>query len=418
MNLLKNSFKPTSYQKKILEILVRKIESSKTYSGSNKVNQSFVCTPADVYNEYYSDYADIDIIETINTEISELMKYSLIEIKYSGKEIEKIIGIFEKYNDYCKLIGIKGKREEANAYRQLLIKYKGLTNTLDNYCEKQMSILDSKRVVTGRLTLPELKWILECIRYIETNTDEIMERELSIELFSDSKVFNEHYKDKVCTIMKNFGNYADTISDETDKKIINSLILSKNSIVSNPTYIYFKGDGEIVYNDGSMVCFSKKHPFAISSRDIPNISHISTSMLKVMTIENLTSFNRVNSDDTFLIFLSGYNNRAKSDFLKKIAKYNSVERWLHFGDIDSDGFYILEHLRESSGLDIDPYKMSIEELKKYSRYVKPLEKQDKVKAASLISNNKYSDIMDYMLENNCKLEQEIISWKDPDIVIS
>ena len=30
-------------------------------------------------------------------------------------------------------------------------------------------------------------------------------------------------------------------------------------------------------------------------------------------------------------------------------------------------------------------------------------------------NNSYADVIEYMLKNNCKLEQEIISWKDESL---
>ena len=56
--------------------------------------------------------------------------------------------------------------------------------------------------------------------------------------------------------------------------------------------------------------------------------------------------------------------------------------------------------------------MGIEELKKYSDFSKTLEENDITKANSLIEEGKFVEIMNYMLENNIKLEQEIISWKE------
>ena len=55
--------------------------------------------------------------------------------------------------------------------------------------------------------------------------------------------------------------------------------------------------------------------------------------------------------------------------------------------------------------------MGLAELEKYSAFVKPLEENDIAKASSLISKGKYTDVIEFMLKNNCKLEQEIISWK-------
>lgn len=55
--------------------------------------------------------------------------------------------------------------------------------------------------------------------------------------------------------------------------------------------------------------------------------------------------------------------------------------------------------------------MGIEELKQFLKYTKSLEKNDIIKAENLIQSGKYKEILEYMLKNNCKLEQEIISLK-------
>lgn len=133
---------------------------------------------------------------------------------------------------------------------------------------------------------------------------------------------------------------------------------------------------------------------------------------KIMTVENLTSFNRIKDSDTFFIFLSGYHNSAKQEFLKKIFSQNANKEFYHFGDIDPDGFFILENLRSKTKIDFKSYKMGITELEKYSDFTKPLEKNDIVKAGSLIKKSAYTEILNWMLSHNQKLEQEIISWKE------
>ena len=131
-----------------------------------------------------------------------------------------------------------------------------------------------------------------------------------------------------------------------------------------------------------------------------------------MTVENLTSFNRINETDTFYIFLSGYHNSAKQTFLKKIFNQNPKKEYYHFGDIDPDGFYILENLCDKTAIDFKPYKMGIAELEKYSSFTKVFEENDIKKAKALIAKCCYADIMEYMLSHDRKLEQEIISWKE------
>ena len=117
------------------------------------------------------------------------------------------------------------------------------------------------------------------------------------------------------------------------------------------------------------------------------------------------------SHSTF-IYLSGYHNSAKQKFLKKIAEYNSDVSWFHFGDIDPDGYYILKNLVEKTGIAFNPLYMDVQQLVKYKQYCKPLEKNDRTKANSLLQVHFYDTVMEFMLANNCKLEQEIISWSN------
>ena len=55
--------------------------------------------------------------------------------------------------------------------------------------------------------------------------------------------------------------------------------------------------------------------------------------------------------------------------------------------------------------------MGIDKLKTYAKYTKTLEKNDIIKANGLIEKNMYVKEMKYMLDNNVKLEQEVISWE-------
>lgn len=69
---------------------------------------------------------------------------------------------------------------------------------------------------------------------------------------------------------------------------------------------------------------------------------------------NLTSFynygiTKSNMDD-FVIYLGGFHNRSKRDFLKKIYDRNNNKEYRHFGDIDACRFYILEHLKRKTGI--------------------------------------------------------------------
>ena len=132
---------------------------------------------------------------------------------------------------------------------------------------------------------------------------------------------------------------------------------------------------------------------------------------KVVTVENLTSFHRLKDEKCAYLFLAGYHNSAKQAFLKQVYKENPEKQWFHFGDLDPDGFYILKHLRKGTGIDFMPLYMGVTELETYSGYGRELSETDKVKTRNLLKKGFYVEVMQYMLEHDCKLEQEIISYE-------
>ena len=146
------------------------------------------------------------------------------------------------------------------------------------------------------------------------------------------------------------------------------ILLAEYHVYSNPAYVYFKGNAEILFDSGQKMCVIRYMPIAFSTETL------------------------------------------KQQFIRKIYDANPGLRWQHFGDIDPDGFYIIENLRRGTGIDFNPVYMGIEVLEKYKDYTKPLTDNDIRKATALIHNEMYHDIMEYMLDTGGKLEQEIVSW--------
>ena len=213
-------------------------------------------------------------------------------------------------------------------------------------------------------------------------------------------------------ILRKSGYFDDLIENCTDEKEENKVILEELNVYANPSYVYFKGNGKITFQNGNEISITPEIPLALSSACIKEITDFEIKDTKIMTVENLTSFNRIKEAGTFYIFLSGYHNSAKQNFIKKIHSQNPEKEYLHFGDIDPDGFYILQNLRTKTNINFAPYKMGITQLEKYSSFAKPLEQNDQKKARALKEKNLFPEIIDCMLKANQKLEQEIISWKE------
>jgi len=222
-------------------------------------------------------------------------------------------------------------------------------------------------------------------------------RDFSVRVLKDSKLF-ERISSKVITLLYEHGDFPEK------EQVLESL-----NIVKNPTYVNFKGAGVIILSDQRINLNLLKGDIAISSAMLEDIESIEITGKFVMTVENLTSFHMAESKDAFLIYLGGFHNRIRRDFIKKIHMQNPDMEFYHFGDIDAGGFYIFEHLKRSTGVNFKPYKMNLDTLRQYHNFSKSLTETDKERLKRL-KGSTFDKVIDYMLENNCKLEQEAIQF--------
>lgn len=402
-------------QKKTLELLLKKYESSKTYNKNNEITQSFSILPEKIFPDYTNDFADVDKIHDFENDLEVLEKMELVAISKKDDRISKIAAIStdENWNKIRQILGVKDKntrlKEEINFY-SAIYDDSDSDQIVKDFCRQQIERLETGK--KAQFAQEEAKNIIALLNCILKNKNEILERELSISVLSNSKTWEEKYKKKVLKILRQNERFASFAENCADEKETDKAILEECNIFSNPSYVYFKGSGTITFDNGNCISLFSDIPLALSSAAINKITAFEIIDKKIMTVENLTSFNRIKKSDIFFIFLSGYHNSAKQAFLSKIFRQNSNKEYYHFGDIDPDGFFILDNLRSKTQIDFKAYKMGIAELQKYSSYTRPLEENDLRKAKSLIAKEKYTEILDYMLKHNVKLEQEIINWKE------
>ena len=405
----------STVQKQILQKLLAKYESSKTYKGENSVAQKFLIKPSDVFKDYEKDSADINQIEDFEKQCRYLESENFIHIDRKYERITKITAESsdENWNKIRRILGVKDKKtrqQEEILFYSKIYESPSCHQIVKDFCKTQSERLEKGK--NAEFSLEEARNILQLLTFILENKNEILERELSISVLSDSKKWENYYRNKVLRILKKSGYFESLIENCADEKEENKVILEECNVFSNPSYIYFKGNGKITFQNGNIIPIVPETPLALSSTSIKDIAAFKIKDTKIMTVENLTSFNRIKEADTFYIFLSGYHNSAKQNFIKKIHSQNPEKEYLHFGDIDPDGFYILQNLRTKTNINFAPYKMGITQLEKYSSFAKPLEQNDQKKARALKEKNLFPEIIDCMLKTNQKLEQEIISWKE------
>lgn len=403
------SFQLTKIQIDTLNILLDVYEKSATYKGKNIKNQSFSIQPEKIFNEYNGDYTDQDEVETFNSDMQCLVNRDYVFLNYIKGTA--VISKIELNTDSLKEIYLVLKREDITEKRKrerkMYSEYLGIDQIIDAYCKNEMDRLNDYK--NAKYPFDVANNILKLLKYIIKNNTDIMERELSVAVLGDTKLFEKSYRSRICSIIEEYG-CLDVDLSTLDKKERERVILEEYQVYSNPSYIYFKGDVELFYYDGTSIVVKPDNPIAILSNVINRVEKIKVYSKQIVTVENLTSYNRINDIESTFIYLSGYHNTAKQRFLMEIAKTNRDVSWFHFGDIDPDGYFILRNLKKKTGITFVPLYMDVDQLIKYREYCKPLEQNDIVKAKTLIDIQFYDPVMKFMLENNCKLEQEIISW--------
>ena len=412
------------WKEQLLSKLLDQYEKSVTYTGENKVKQVFSVKPSDIFKGYNKDFLPPEQLfqeKEFERLIRQMESEGLIHVVPPNTGIlRQICAVPERWEDYYACLNrtekniLKKRLEEVyHRFRQcdLLEAYgKEKLQTLKNSRARK---LDEKKV-EKEITEAEAIWNL--VQFLKENQEKqrtTLEREMSEAVLHDSKQWEKIYRKKVCGILEYTGRYDEPLAELEEERERQTALLEEFYIYSNPAYIYLKGDARICLEDGRELRIYHDLPMSIPFETFQKAKSIQIRDAALMTVENLTSFHRLEREHIFYLFLSGYHTRTKQALLQRIARENPGLSWYHFGDLDPDGLAIAGHLIRKTGLPFQLCAMGVQELQRFQTYAKPLEAPDRAKAEAMIKQgSSYAGILRYMLEHNCKLEQEIISWQE------
>ena len=412
------------WKEQLLSKLLDQYEKSVTYVGENKVKQVFSVKPSDIFKGYNEDFLPPEQLfqeKEFERLIRQMESEGLIHVVPPNTGIlRQICAVPERWEDYYACLNrteknILKKRLEEVYHRfcqcDLLEAYgKEKLQTLKNSRARK---LDEKKV-EKEITEAEAIWNL--VQFLKENQEKqrtTLEREMSEAVLHDSKQWEKIYRKKVCGILEHTGRYDEPLAELEEERERQTALLEEFYIYSNPAYIYLKGDARICLEDGRELRIYHDLPMSIPFETFQKAKSIHIRDAALMTVENLTSFHRLEREHIFYLFLSGYHTRTKQALLQRIARENPGLSWYHFGDLDPDGLAIAGHLIRKTGLPFQLCAMGVRELQRFQTYTKPLEAPDRAKAEAMIKQgSSYAGILRYMLEHNCKLEQEIISWQE------
>lgn len=393
-----------TFDYKLINKLLDKYENSSLFKNTNihqitiKLNMS-----DELFKDYYSNKA-YKYRDEIDSYIDNLSSLNLIKINKDSHIISSIelnLNNLDKAYNYVNRIS---KLTVYNEYLSLLNKFKSEENSavLQGFIIKIEDLLNKKESIKKYFnSYDELLFLLNGIKNIEENKEEILLRNFSNKVFKDSKYLARHIQ-KFISIFNEFGNF-DFIDDNE--------FLNYFNIYKNPTFTYIKGNIIFKINDQIINLSKLKDSISLTEEEINNLTIFEINSDKILTIENLTTFYYFESDEFISIYLAGFNNSIKAKLLKKIYDFNTKISFYHFGDIDCNGFTILIHLMKETQIDIKPYLMNKEILLKYIKHSDPLTNNDENKLNLFLTKKEYEpfyEVIKAMLLNRCKLEQEAI----------
>lgn len=385
--------------KKILQELVDKYDRSViSKQGSNrKIQQKFNITK-NVLPKYFST-SGFTFKEQLNIDLMTYQENGWVKLDYD-EDVESIYSVTlntDKIEAINKFLNRKSRYE----------KEKELLNLFENYQESNIQVYAND--IISRInnyesylslvldTIEENQDLLVALNEILNLNHEEMERVFSVRVFKDSKKFQK-IKSKIIYILKQYYN-AQGEDDE---------ILADYNIIKNPSSISLKGKGIISINESKINIEDFGKEFVLSTANISLLKIIDLPIKRVITVENLTTFYTIELEDTLFIYLGGYHNHSRRELLRLIYDFDSNLEYYHFGDIDAGGIYIFEHLRNKTEIPFKPYMMDVNTIEEYKSQTISLTNND-IQRLKKIDSLQFETVIRYMLDNNCKLEQENIS---------
>lgn len=405
-------------QRKVLERLLDSYERSKTFQGENQVNQSFLVSVEKLFPRYGDD-AEYDYFCKVNQAMRELSDAGLVTLEYERRGILKKVRLNPEKLDACyTFLGRTPRRQEQQELVRVWEEL-GLTEgddrllPLRRYLEEQRIRLEKNRNVEYYShDLQEYRDLLAAAKTALENREEIFIRNCSMQLFHDSKRL-ELLASRLEALLCQYGEFQEK-----------SAVLEECGVVHTPTYVMMKGNGALALKgekdsvqrvDLSLL----RGDIALSTESVRSLVKVTVLGKRVVTVENLTSFHDYPAGEDFVIYLGGFHNKVKRDFLVYLHQCNPDKEYRHFGDIDAGGFCILEHLRRKTGIGFCSLYMDADTLRQYRADWKPLSDNDRKRLGQLRERlqmqkmqgkcvEDHEEVIDFMLEKNCKLEQEAV----------
>lgn len=248
--------------------------------------------------------------------------------------------------------------------------------------------------------------LLRCIVFAsQPRTNELLERVFSIQCLGNSKGFEKHVRGRLLSILRTAFAMDEEESDEA--------VLRQIGIAKYPEQFEFCGDVSLVTPEATTHFGQLRYGAALFRGELENATlRVGDSVTEILTIENRANYIHYityqKRPQQVVLYHGGQYSPAKKGFFLHFANHG---QWHHWGDIDWGGFTMLSRLRREVVSSVEPYRMGVAELQQYAGLCTDFSVDYGKKLESLLSDPLLADcreIIGYMLQKNCRLEQEAL----------
>lgn len=329
----------------------------------------------------------------------------------SGNILQEIWLNKDNVDKAYKLVNRKDIKEMCNILLNYLEKYQFNQKWIEQYRKDMICYLKEKHKINTLFPFQFAKDILNVLKEID-NGEDSLKRVLSMKCFGYSKYFEKNIEHFIIRIIKIY-----LLDIENQEEYNNDDVLMEVGISKYPEILEFCGDLEYFIN-GEKVEYKRQTVGSyVNSYCVKQMQDLKVKNAnKVIFIENKANYidyiHNKKKDDEFVLYHGGMYSPIKGDFYRKIymaiSNVTSNIQFYHWSDIDIGGFEIFTRL-----MDIIPelkqYKMDTEAFNSKKDCWKEMSEDYILKLIEMRNSEKYGifyDVIDEMLKNGCRLEQE------------
>lgn len=406
------------YDDYVLGKLLDKYERSSLSRGENKRNIAIAYKLNAKDIPEYFDESRMEY-ENVHSQLLELENAGLITLvwkkRHEGQILEKCVLVQENAEEAYRRIHRTRKSDKEAEILKIVEGYGEQLPAFAEWIRQRLSRGYSVKQYLDIEHIDHAERICYLASRIMQNRSAQFLRQFSISCFNDSKIAERDLSAAARII-------ADFECDGRLRGLSLQEVLEEFLIYRNPSWIMIKGGLWAEMFPGGI---------GITEEDVLRIEwDTHREISRVLTIENLTTFHQFRIDrsvanqeacgsgfgeeesgETLVIYLGGYANGIKREFLRHIHEAYPAAEFMHYGDIDCGGFRIWKTLSEGTGLEIELYRMDLETYRQYRESGRELTEHDRVLLQEMMEDPFYCDqkeLFREMLEAGLKLEQEVI----------